>query len=91
VVLASTNTNNFTRPCANAQKSRSKDWSGHYEDLHGYALFMVNIWLRPDGSKRIKIWDVKIINHRDSGETLSKLTYAASAAPASAKACPDHD
>jgi integrase len=56
-----------------AKNPPRKDWSGHYEDLHDYVLFMVNTGLRPDESKRIEIRDVKIVNDRDSGETILEI------------------
>ena len=52
---------------------RRKKYQRDYEELHDYVLFMVNTGLRPDESKRIEIRDVKIVDDRDSGETILEI------------------
>jgi integrase len=44
-----------------------------YLELHDYVLFMANTGLRPDESKRIEFRDVKIVDDRDSGETILEI------------------
>src|SRR6185437_14377927 len=44
-----------------------------YAELHDYVLFMANTGLRPDESKRIQFRDVKIVNDRDSGQTILEI------------------
>jgi integrase len=44
-----------------------------YADLHDYVLFMANTGLRPDESKRIEFRDVKIVDDRDSGQTILEI------------------
>jgi integrase len=50
-----------------------KKFQVDYEDLHDFVLFMVNTGLRPDEVKRIEFRDVKIVNDRDSGETILEI------------------
>jgi integrase len=50
-----------------------KKFQKDYEDLHDYVLFMVNTGLRPDESKRIDFRDVKVVNDRDSRETILEI------------------
>jgi hypothetical protein len=52
---------------------RRKKFKNDYEDLHDYVLFMVNTGLRPDESRRIESRDVKIVNDRDSGQTILEI------------------
>lgn len=51
----------------------NKKYQADYEDLHDYVLFMVNTGLRPDESKRIEFRDVKIVDDRDSRETILEI------------------
>lgn len=44
-----------------------------YVELHDYVLFMANTGLRPDESKRIEFRDVKIVDDRDSGQTILEI------------------
>jgi integrase len=44
-----------------------------YVELHDYVLFMANTGLRPDESKRIQFRDVKIVEDRDSGQTILEI------------------
>jgi integrase len=44
-----------------------------YAELHDYVLFMANTGLRPDESKRIEFRDVKIVDDRDSGQTILEI------------------
>jgi integrase len=44
-----------------------------YTDLHDYVLFMANTGLRPDESMRIEFRDVKIVDDRDSGQTILEI------------------
>jgi integrase len=55
------------------ENPRRKKFKADYEDLHDYVLFMVNTGLRPDESRRIEFRDVKIVNDRDSGETILEI------------------
>jgi integrase len=50
-----------------------KKYKDDYAELHNYVLFMVNTGLRPDESKRIEFRDVKIVNDRDSNETILEI------------------
>jgi integrase len=52
---------------------RNKKFATDYEDLHHYVLFMVNTGLRPDESKRIEFRDVKIVDDRDSRQTILEI------------------
>jgi integrase len=44
-----------------------------YVELHDYVLFMANTGLRPDESMRIEFRDVKIVDDRDSGQTILEI------------------
>jgi integrase len=55
------------------ENPRRKKFQADYEDLHDFVLFMVNTGLRPDEVKRIEFRDVKIVNDRDSGETILEI------------------
>ena len=55
------------------ENPKKKKYQADYEDLHDYVLFMVNTGLRPDESRRIEFRDVKIVNDRDSGETILEI------------------
>ena len=55
------------------ENPRKKKYREDYEDLHDYVLFMVNTGLRPDESRRIEFRDVKIVDDRDSGETILEI------------------
>jgi hypothetical protein len=52
---------------------RRKKFKNDYEDLHDYVLFMVNTGLRPDESRRIEFRDVKIVDDRDSRQTILEI------------------
>jgi len=52
---------------------RRKKFQEDYKDLHDYVLFMVNTGLRPDESRRIEFRDVKIVDDRDSGQTILEI------------------
>jgi hypothetical protein len=52
---------------------KKKKYRDDYEDLHDYVLFMVNTGLRPDESRRIEFRDVKVVDDRDSGETILEI------------------
>jgi integrase len=52
---------------------RRKKFQADYEDLHDFVLFMVNTGLRPDEVKRIEFRDVKVVNDRDSRETILEI------------------
>ena len=52
---------------------RRKKFQADYEDLHDFVLFMVNTGLRPDEVKRIEFRDVKIVNDRDSRQTILEI------------------
>jgi hypothetical protein len=43
------------------------------EQLHDYVLFMANTGLRPDEAGRLEFRDVKIVNDRDSKETILEI------------------
>ncbi len=55
------------------ENPRNNKYREDYEDLHDYVLFMVNTGLRPDESKRIELRDVKVVDDRDSGETILEI------------------
>jgi len=55
------------------ENPKKKKYREDYEDLHDYVLFMVNTGLRPDESRRIEFRDVKIVDDRDSGETILEI------------------
>jgi integrase len=55
------------------QNPRRKQFKADYEDLHDYVLFMVNTGLRPDEVKRIQFRDVKVVDDRDSRETILEI------------------
>jgi integrase len=55
------------------ENPKKKKYQQDYEDLHDYVLFMVNTGLRPDESRRIEFRDVKIVDDRDSGETILEI------------------
>jgi integrase len=55
------------------ENPRRKKFQADYEDLHDFVLFMVNTGLRPDEVKRIEFRDVKVVNDRDSGETILEI------------------
>lgn len=52
---------------------RKKRYQADYEDSHDYVLFMVNTGLRPDEVKRIEFRDVKIVDDRDSRQTILEI------------------
>lgn len=54
----------------NPRHNRHRD---AYAELHDYVLFMANTGLRPDESKRIEFRDVKIVDDRDSGQTILEI------------------
>jgi integrase len=55
------------------ENPRRKKYQADYEDLHDFVLFMVNTGLRPDEVKRIEFRDVKVVNDRDSRETILEI------------------
>jgi len=55
------------------QNPKKKKYQQDYEDLHDYVLFMVNTGLRPDESRRIEFRDVKIVDDRDSRQTILEI------------------
>ena len=55
------------------ENPRRKKFQADYEDLHDFVLFMVNTGLRPDEVKRIEFRDVKVVNDRDSRETILEI------------------
>jgi integrase len=54
----------------NPRHNRHRD---AYVELHDYVLFMANTGLRPDESRRIEFRDVKIVDDRDSGQTILEI------------------
>ena len=52
---------------------RRKNHSADYEELHDFVLFMVNTGLRPDEARRIEFRDVKVVEDRDSRETILEI------------------
>jgi integrase len=52
---------------------RRKKFQKDYEELHDQVLFMVNTGLRPDEVLRIQFRDVKVVDDRDSGETILEI------------------
>jgi len=55
------------------ENPRRKKFQADYEDLHDFVLFMVNTGLRPDEVKRIEFRDVKVVNDRDSRQTILEI------------------
>jgi integrase len=55
------------------ENPRKDRYAKDYEELHDYVLFMANTGLRPDESRRIEFRDVKIVDDRDSGETILEI------------------
>jgi integrase len=55
------------------ENPRKDRYAKDYEDLHDYVLFMANTGLRPDESRRIEFRDVKVVDDRDSGETILEI------------------
>jgi integrase len=55
------------------ENPRKDRYAKDYEELHDYVLFMANTGLRPDESRRIEFRDVKIVDDRDSDETILEI------------------
>jgi integrase len=55
------------------QNPRHNKHRNTYFELHNYVLFMANTGLRPDESRRIEFRDVKIVDDRDSGQTILEI------------------